>query len=82
MTYEQAEERMYSEGLTYGDAIMLVASYVPDGPSKMGSKHTQTELQKKFLKLLEGMRKRRKTSQFNLMFMNTALGIMILWEFG
>jgi len=84
MTKEEARERMHDDGLTYGDAVMLVASSIPEGQSKVWALSSQEQSKKWMLEQLEWYRKQLGTSNFNLNWLHGALdlGRQILQEFG
>ena len=82
MTEQDATERMGIEGLTYTDAVMLVASAIPEGKSKVWTLNSQEYVKERTLKELEKWRKRYGTVNFNLKECYWQFGIKLLREFG
>jgi len=83
MTLEQARKKLREDGLTYGDAVMLVTSAIPEGQSKVNPNLTQEQAKKIFLAVLEGWRK-KYGSGYNLNRKSPmiTMGVHILHEFG
>jgi len=84
MTREEAIKKMQEDGLTYGDSVMLVASVIPEGESKVWDDLTQEQVKEWMLKRLEYYREKLGTPNFNLRsnLYRWRFGIQILQEFG
>jgi len=82
MTKEEARERMDCEGLMYGDAVMLVASFIPEGMSRNWAPASQKRAKEWVLQKLESWRKEYGTSDFNLNRYHWLFGFLLLLEFG
>jgi len=82
MDREDAMAMMTNRGLTYGDAVMLVASAVPEGESKVWPDNSQKEFKEWALKQLEAYRREKGTANFNLRQGHWLFGCYILRDFG
>jgi len=82
MTKQEARKRMVRDGLTYGDAVMLVASFVPEGDSKIWEHTTQEQVKEWTLGRLQELREAYGTSDINFDPHHFYFGIDLLREFG
>ena len=82
MTTKDAFKVMEEDGLTYGDAIMLVVSFVPEGESEVWPANSQKEFKEWTLERLQRYRERHNTANFNLKECHWQFGINLLREFG
>jgi len=85
MTKEEAKRMLKEEGLTYGDAVMLVSSFVPEGMSESWS-ISQEAVKRMILGAIERIRQQKGTSDFKFCWRgpdsNFYVGYCILREFG
>ena len=85
MTDREAKRMLKEEGLTYGDAVMLVSSFVPGGKSKSWPRTSQEEMKQTVFDAIERIRQEKGTSDFRFGFgdvgSNGFIGYCILREF-